>query len=63
MVNDTIKKYEIKEKHKIYVKTLWRKNHKQRINFTINLRHIIIISTLNQISSHLDKRVIDSILN
>ena len=30
MINDTIKKYEIKEKHKIYVKTLTGKNHGQR---------------------------------
>ena len=30
MINDTTKKYEIKEKHKIYVETLARKNHGQR---------------------------------
>ena len=27
MINDTIKKYEIKEKHKIYMETLARKKH------------------------------------
>ena len=27
MINDIIKKYEIKEKHKIYVETLAGKNH------------------------------------
>ena len=30
MINDTIKKYEIKEKHKIYMKTLAGKNQGQR---------------------------------
>ena len=28
MIKDTIKKYEIKEKHKTYVETLTGKNHK-----------------------------------
>ena len=30
MISGTIKKYENKEKHKIYVKTLARKNHGQK---------------------------------
>ena len=30
MINDTIKKYEIKEKHKIYMETVAGKTHGQR---------------------------------
>ena len=33
MINDTIKKYENKERHKIYVETLVGKNHGQRRKF------------------------------
>ena len=43
MINDTIKKYEIKEKHKIYkiyVKPFWKKTTSKGENFTINLREI-----------------------
>ena len=40
MINDRIKKYEINEKHKIYVEILLGKNMSRRENFTINLREI-----------------------
>ena len=33
MINDTIMKYENKEKQQIYVETLMRKNHRQRRKF------------------------------
>ena len=33
MINDTIKKYENKERHQIYVEALAGKNHGQRIKF------------------------------
>ena len=33
MMNDTIMKYDDKEKHHIYVETLMEKNHGQKIKF------------------------------
>ena len=40
-INDVIKKYKIKQKHKIYLQVLLRKTKNKGENFVINFRDII----------------------